>query len=237
MRKPKQLPPDGLDTNASICYSSSNTASGEIVASSRSAQEPAQTSCVRASIDFQGPPKSESKTVQSDFEKLTKADLIALLHREPRVFDDVDLHFLYRSTLDRLKVLGARAREGKCVDETSEFSRWVKSSGLTKLFERYPASGQLEVSAEKVRTLAQKVLFDCECYFNKVPRGPWVELSELESINQKLDRIAGGLAMLHQRNLSPCEEVETASAGSDSSPALRVLAGGWNLGEKPGERA
>jgi len=156
--------------------------------------------------DFHGPPKSESKQLQTDS-----------AHIEPH-----KLHWLYQETVNRLRTLDARAREGKSVDEASEFARWVRFSGLLWLFEAFKAPPPLEVSPDTVKRLISEVSADCEAHWKNEPRGPWVSRSELESINQKLDLMAGQLA-----KLSPPVNHDTARM-ENSPPVLQVIEGGGN---------
>jgi hypothetical protein len=140
------------------------------------------------SQDSQG---SESNQLPTDsFQVLSKRELITLLRRRPCRFDDADLAGLASMTLQRLRVLRARACEGKSVDEASEFARWVGYSGLQKLI-----GGKRAAELEK---LAKDTLWDCECYYRNDCRGPWVAKSELEALNAKMDNLCGVVAGLAQ---------------------------------------
>jgi hypothetical protein len=154
--------------------------------------------------DSQGPPESESAKMLSD-------SIIIEPHRR---------YWLWKETAERLRRLDARAREGKSVDEASEFARWVQFSGLMHLFKMWAAPEPLKVSAEEIQQLINDVKYDCELHWKNSSRGPWVPLSELEAISQKLDRIAAKVA-----TLSP-PGTATVSADEGSTPALRVFEGG-----------
>lgn len=129
-------------------------------------------------------------------EALSKRELLTLLRRQPCGFDDSDLAVLADSIMSRLKALRARAREGKCVDEASEFARWVRSSGLLKLCHSTSARGELE-------KLVGDTLWDCELFWRNQGQGPWVAKSELEAVNAKLDNLASLVSNLVQRGNSP----------------------------------
>jgi len=186
---------NGLDIPARVCYAACNDWR-------ESAESPAKGAC--QSTDFHGPPESDSTRMQTDSSAL-----------EPH-----KVHWLWKETVARLRRLDARAREGKSVDEANDFARWVRMSGLLWVFEAFKAAPPLEVSADAVRALLTEIACDCEAHWKNEPRGPWVEKSELESINQKLDLIAGQLV-----KLSPPVNQETAAAGT-APPALRVIEGG-----------
>jgi len=135
------------------------------------------------STDSRGFPESESNQMPTDsLHVLSKRELINLLGRKPCAFDDADLSVLLASTLQRLKVLRGRAREGKCVEEASEFAHWLTASGLLRLFEG-EAKGRLH-------RLAQDTLYDCQCHWRNEGRGPWIAQSELEGLNAKVDCLA-----------------------------------------------
>jgi hypothetical protein len=136
---------------------------------------------------------------------LSKRELITLLLLKPCAFDEVDLRLLTLSMVQRLKILRARAREGKCVDEASEFARWLTASGLLKL-----CQGQDKV---EVRKLVQDTLWDCECHWRNQGQGPWIAKSELEAVNAKLDNLVALVASV-------------AGPSRSAEPALAVLEGG-----------
>jgi hypothetical protein len=146
-----------------------------------------------------------------DLWALSKGELITLLSRRPVRFDDADLHALWAATVARLRTLDNRVREGKCVEEASEFARWVASSGLLRLLQGRDTGelvqGGLKVSGDELKELISSISSDCEAYWNNHPRGPWVSLSELESISLKLDRIAARVAL--SAPAEPAQTVET----------------------------
>jgi hypothetical protein len=112
-------------------------------------------------------------------EILSKRDLITLLRRQERRFDDVDLAQWQAGIVARLKVLRARASEGKFLEEASEFARWVVSSGLFRLF-----LGQERDAMERVR---QDVLWACESAWNNKPLG--VLAADAAAVGEKVDRL------------------------------------------------
>src|ERR1035437_819626 len=79
--------------------------------------------------DSPGSPESESNELPDSLQCLSKRELIRLLRLHERRFDEADLRHWCGGITARVKVLRARAREGKCVEEASEFARWVVSSG------------------------------------------------------------------------------------------------------------
>jgi hypothetical protein len=135
---------------------------------------------------------------------LSKRELITLLRNRPQQFDAADLRYLAAATSQRLKVLRGRAREGKCVDEASEFARWLTSCGLLKLFG--------DEARMEVQDLVRDTVHDCECHWRNQGQGPWVAKSELEAVNAKLDNLASMMAFFAQ-----------GKGPEDQAPALAVV--------------
>jgi len=119
--------------------------------------------------------------------------------QESKRYDSMEpykVHWLWKETHARLERLYKRVCEGKFVDEASEFARWLRFTGLLEIFHKYAAPEPLEVSAVKIEKLITDTLFECEQFWKRNPRGPYVALSELEAINHKLDLLAGRIAQL-----------------------------------------
>lgn len=113
--------------------------------------------------------------------------------------DSVDrhkIHWLWKETYSRCMRLHKRVCEGKFVDEASEFARWVRFSGLLDVFELHKAPEPFEVDRAKVEKLIVDTLFECEQFWKRNPRGPYVAMSELEAVNHKLDVLAARIAQI-----------------------------------------
>jgi hypothetical protein len=149
---------------------------------------------------------------------LSKRELICLLRQQERRFDTADLAQWCAGITLRLNCLRKRAREGKCVEEASEFARWLVSSGLTKLFE---GTGKRAIS-----TLIADTLYDCECHWKNEPRGPWVAQSELEALNAKLDLVMQRMANQEEFHPRLNETAATGTYASVNEPVLQVITGG-----------
>jgi len=196
MNKPRsQDVSNVVDRATTTCYDFQSRACGR-------AEEPRHSS-KRSITGSNGPPESEGTLMQSDSKELQAHHV----------------NWLWRETKGRLELLDKRAREGKQVDEASEFARWVRFSGLRYVFEAFDESSWRTLDKLVVQTLD-----DCAAYWKREPQGPWVSLSELEAVNQKLDRIAGEL--LRQRNNIPNNaprETDTCYGGFVAEPALRAV--------------
>lgn len=155
--------------------------------------------------DLHGNPRSH--------ESETMCDSVAI-SKPQAAFDQVAAHTLFTHTRNRLHTLFCRVCEGKCVDEASEFARWVRYCGILNFLRPFESSGSLPVTVAALEKLCGEITWECEQFWKRNPRGPWVSLSELEAINAKLDRLAFQFAQF-----AP-PPVETASAGP---PVLRVI--------------
>ena len=212
MRKPSDSVELRIDDNSALPHDCRCAA--EKVATSPVAKSLAATGAA-APTDSHGSQESESNQMPYDsLQALSKRDLITLLRRKPCRFDDADLRCFTLATIQRLQVLRRRAREGKSVEEASEFARYVVASGLLKLCE-----GQAKV---EVRSLAQDTLYDCDQFWRNQGQGPWVAKSELEAVNAKLDNLAGLVASL----------AHTGRVCATANPEPRLIV----LPEVPGER-
>lgn len=127
----------------------------------------------------------------------------------------------------RLRLLQVRAREGRSVEEASEFARWVRMSHLLWLFEAFKAPPPLEVSPEAVVELIRGIQSDCEAFWKKDPRGAWVDKSEVEQLNQKVDMLMAGVAKI--AGMISAQD-KTASNLVHDVPGLKVLTGGEDAG-------
>jgi len=124
-----------------------------------------------------------------NLECLSKRQLIALLcHREVR-FDELDLSQWQRAIMSRMKILNARAREGKCVDEASEFARWIVQGGFLKLFHG-PARMDMQ-------TLQSDTLWACENAWKNSALGP--AMVDVQSTQEKMDKLLCVFAKVAQK--------------------------------------
>jgi len=107
----------------------------------------------------------------------------------------VDLHVLYRATVQQLDWFEGLAREGHHLDFAHAFTGYVLNARIPHLLRQYPAEGTLKVDGSfldwKVRELKREVQRQ---YVEG--QAPGVPESELASINYKLNLIAGQLAKL-----------------------------------------
>jgi len=106
------------------------------------------------------------------------------------MLNNVQLHRLWRETDNRLNSLARSVREGKCVDEASNFCRWLRFTGLLELLEQNPRPLPLIVNGAELRTKVQDILFECgELYKGgKLPLPKYTE-SRMAAVMARHDRI------------------------------------------------
>lgn len=181
---------DGLtvDTNSTPGHVQRNGNRGAKAATSPQSHGPGEIcGCPRANGSH-GTQGSESATMLYDsepLEVLSKRDLIALLRQRPATLDEGDIRLLRQAIFARLSTLSRRVREGQFVMEASEFARWLDSSGLS----RVASFGSPKAEGE-FRQQIRGVLRDCERAWKGTQVKGWVERSEIEAVNQKLDNLS-----------------------------------------------
>ncbi len=146
------------------------------------------------------------------------------------VLSTVDYHWLYRETVNQLDRYGKAVAQGSALSEALNFTRYLLWSGITKVLEAHARPEPLKVDGAYVRWKAEELQRAVQERFKMNKTAPNVALSELESINHKLDLIAG-----HISKLSPPSTTEEPGVrhgawsnrlGNPAEPELRVVEGG-----------
>lgn len=110
--------------------------------------------------------------------------------------DSVNLHWLWRETVNRLDVLARRVSENRDVLGASEFCRWLLFSGLIQFFKENSQPEPLKVDGAFVEWKIKELLYQCNERFRTGKTEPTIAESELKSIHEKMDLIAGYLSKL-----------------------------------------
>jgi len=133
---------------------------------------------------------------------------------------NVQIHVLWRETNTRLDSLARSVREGKCVDEASNFCRWLRFTGILQLLKENPRPFPLIVDGQSLYQKVEDVLFECGEFY-KVGKGrqplPRYAESDMAEVVSRLDSLARRMD-----EISPPSS-ETATAVSAS---LHVIQGG-----------
>jgi hypothetical protein len=100
----------------------------------------------------------------------------------------------WRETSNQLHSHKRLVAEGKYLEEAHDFCRYVLNSGMLSIFEASPQAFPLKVDAAFLRWQAEELTREIQDRYRKGKNTPTVEFSEIQSINRKLDLIAGQLA-------------------------------------------
>jgi hypothetical protein len=138
-----------------------------------------------------------------------------------QAIDNVQLHWIWRETINRVEVLSRRVAEGKDILAASEFARWLEFSGIVKLLEQNPNPAPLKVDGAFLRWKCSDLLERCTAVSKAKDGVVRLDLSQLEDVNRKLDIIAS-----HVAKLSPPLMDNTTKVGDAAEPALLVIQGG-----------
>ncbi len=131
--------------------------------------------------------------------------------RTPQYVFEVNLFTICRETSVRLDTLLERAREAKDLHAAKEFVSYLQWSGILKLLEYHSQPEPLKIDGSHIRWKAEQLLSVVHQQLKQKQVVVSLELSQLESVNHKLDLIAGRLACLTP---TTSEGVETAKEDS-----------------------
>lgn len=99
-----------------------------------------------------------------------------------------NLHLTFKETVNFLDRIAREVREGKNVMLASQFARWLRFSGLIKIFADNPSAvPYLEVDASIVSTKVEDLIFECGELFRSGKIDPKYAASDIAEINRKLD--------------------------------------------------
>lgn len=132
--------------------------------------------------------------------------------------DTVILHGIWREALNRLHTLSRRVQEGKDVLAASEFARYLFFSRTLELLEANPQPEPLKVDGSFLRWKCQELISDCNERFRTNNLSPNFKASELQSLHDKLDKVAGYLSQLSS---SPAVVARTPDGAVESSSQER----------------
>jgi len=133
--------------------------------------------------------------------------------------DMTTLWRLWSETDRRLDRLAQSVREGVQVDEASNFSRWLRFSGILKLLEPFEQEVPVPIRASELTRKCDELIYECGEWYRLhersfKPRDAYISQSKLAAIENDLRAIKEALRLPSQ-----------ATAEADET-ALRVLPGG-----------
>lgn len=109
--------------------------------------------------------------------------------------DTVKAHVLYRDTKWRIERLQLAVKEGRQLQESADFARFVINS-IAPLLVTMPQGEPLPCDGNLLRGFAESLLSNVQDHWRAGGITPSVELSAVEGLGRKLDLIAGCLAQI-----------------------------------------
>jgi len=132
-------------------------------------------------------------------------------------FEPHRFHLLWHHTMLRVESLTRRVNEGKDIEAAADFARWLRVSGLVRLFEANPQREPLLVDGATMDAQLTDLILACgEQWKSNAPR--MVNASEIEKLNHKIDVMAQALGSLFPRSAV----VEITSEPVAQNPLLLV---------------
>ncbi len=145
---------------------------------------------------------------------------------------EINLHRIWRETNLRLDVLSQRVAENKDLAAALEFSRWLFWSGILDLLEANPSPEPLKVDGSHLRWKCEELGRAVTARWAQNDSEPHVATLQLQSINEKLDAIAGYLSRVPVS--APRASLSPRSARRKSK--LKVISGGLENGAVDGDK-
>ena len=109
---------------------------------------------------------------------------------------DLNLSRLYTETMHRIETLRRRVQQGRDVMAASEFARWLFFSGMVEVFKAHPQDGFNKVDGWLLSSKVEALIELCNERFVSGDKRAQMEKDEVESLCEKVDRMAGYLAKL-----------------------------------------
>jgi hypothetical protein len=134
---------------------------------------------------------------------------------------EVNYHRIWTETNGRLDSLFARVAENKDVMSSLDFGRWLFWSGLLELLESNSCPGPLRVDGPLLRWKCVELQRRCTERFRLNDSEPRLETLQLQSLNEKLDLMAGYLSRLA---VAPVERVADGSQSNLEAAAADLRA-------------
>jgi hypothetical protein len=100
--------------------------------------------------------------------------------------------------MNRLERFDRSVQEGKCLEEALDFTRWLFFSGILTLLEANPQPQPLKVDGSMLRWKCGDVQRKVQERFRLNDSAPHVSATELQTLHDKLDTIAGFLSRFPQ---------------------------------------
>ncbi|MGN6552318.1 MAG: hypothetical protein ACTHLW_01095 [Verrucomicrobiota bacterium] len=124
----------------------------------------------------------------------------------------VDAHQLWSETDGRINTLTRSVKEGRGVDEASNFSRWLRFSGVIQILEMHEQGFPLPVRAEELKRKTNDLINACGEWYQmheraNVKRDCYISSSALDDINGQLLELRSAMRQITGVNKTPALEV------------------------------
>ena len=106
------------------------------------------------------------------------------------------MRILFRETSNRIATYLRLVAEGKCLDEASNFARWLQFSGLMGVLRSNPQPMPLPVDGEKLRLQMEELIAACGEVYAKWGNNPapQYQKTDIDEIREQLAAITKKLA-------------------------------------------
>ena len=103
---------------------------------------------------------------------------------------------IYRETLRRITHYEGLVAEGTCVDEASNFARWLRFSGVLSLIVDQPQPAPLATDGPGLEMRVSRLISACGEVYRRCGRAeqPHYQKSDIESIRDQLTQIQARLS-------------------------------------------
>lgn len=110
--------------------------------------------------------------------------------------DAVQLHWIWRETVNKVAVFERRVQEGKDVMAASEFARFIKCCGLIGLLKANDRVEPLKVDGALLEWKLDELLRLCNERFRTCSIEPNLNAAYVQTLHEKVDLIAGYVSRL-----------------------------------------
>ena len=133
----------------------------------------------------------------------------------------VNMHKIWRETLNRLDSFSGRVREGRDVNAASEFARFLKFSGIIMLCKANEALEPLKCDGAFLQWKCDELLDACNDFFRTNGQTAGLKEPHLLSLHDKVDRLARNLELVagHVSRLPLPPATSVTATASDSAGA------------------
>jgi hypothetical protein len=140
---------------------------------------------------------------------------------------DNQLYRIYRETDMRVNILSQRVAENVEVMAALDFSRWLLWSGFLDLLEAHSCDGPYKIDGAHLRWKCKELQSACQERFRTNDSEPHLTELQLQSINEKLNTIAGYLATAGRGRKGRQKRVKlkVISGGADDHRVQPTLSG------------